>query len=94
MITEVNDLVRLFKAVANKRRVEILRLLLTEGEKNVSEVAQRLEISFVSASRHLLQLERVGLLKNYQKSLWVYYSVNDGPSSEVKALLQIIELKL
>ncbi len=33
-VAEVNDLVRLFKAVANKRRVEILRLLLDEGEKN------------------------------------------------------------
>jgi len=89
-MTDINDLVRLFKAVANKRRVEILKLLLNEGEKNVSEVAQHLKISFVSASRHLLQLERVGLLKNRQQSLWVYYSINDNPSPDVKGALKMI----
>ncbi len=90
-MSEVNDLVRLFKAVANKRRVEILRLLLDEGEKNVSEVSQRLKISFVSASRHLLQLERVNLLKNRQENLWVYYSVNDNPPLDAKKLLELIK---
>ena len=86
----MNDLVRLFKAVANKRRLEILRLLITEGEKNVSEVCEHLGISYVSASRHLLQLERVGLLKNRQQSLWVYYSINDTPSVTCKEIIEIV----
>jgi len=87
----MSELVRLFKAVGNKRRLEILRLLMTEGEKNVSEVSQRLGISYVSASRHLLQLERVGLLKNRQQNLWVYYSINDTPSETCKDILELVK---
>ena len=37
-MTDVNELMRLFKAVANKRRLEVLKLLSSKGEKNVSEV--------------------------------------------------------
>ncbi|MCK4256949.1 winged helix-turn-helix transcriptional regulator [candidate division WOR-3 bacterium] len=89
-MTDVNELMRLFKAVANKRRLEILRLLSSKGEKNVSEVAECMDISIMSASRHLLQLERVGLLKNRQQSIWIYYSINDKPSPIAKNVLQLI----
>ena len=91
---EVNELMRLFKAAANKRRLEILRLLITEGEKNVSDVCEHLGISYVSASRHLLQLERVGLLKNRQQSLWVYYSINDTSSESCREILELVRQRI
>ncbi len=91
---EAIELVRLFKAVANKRRLEILRLLITEGEKSVSGVSEHLGISYVSASRHLLQLERVGLLKNRQQSLWVYYSINNMPSESCREILELVKQRI
>ena len=88
-------LTKSLKAVANERRVSILKMLFKEGEMNVSQSSQRINLSFKSTSRHLLRLEDVGLVKRRQDSLWVYYSINrEGLSRYSQALLQLIQGKI
>lgn len=70
-------LVKVFKAVANEKRVKILRLLVKEKEVSVEEIAQRLKIGYKTASSHLQKLINVNLVKRYQKSLFVFYSINE-----------------
>jgi len=68
--------VKVFKALANQKRLNILRLLMREGELPVSVIAKRLRISFTSASKNLLKLENVGLIKRREDSIWIYYEIN------------------
>lgn len=51
----------LFAAMAHPARIRIVELLF-EGEKPVGEVAKALGISQSSASQHLAQLARAGLI--------------------------------
>jgi len=88
----MDALTKSFKAVANERRVRILRMLLDKREMNVSQISQGINLSFKSTSRHLLRLEDVGLIKRRQDNLWVYYSINrEGLNRYSQALLQLIK---
>lgn len=88
----MDALTKSLKAVANERRVRILRMLSKEGEMSVSQISQRINLSFKSTSRHLLRLEDVGLVKRRQDSLWVYYSINrEGLNRHNQVLLQLVK---
>ena len=51
----MKNLERLLKALANRRRLEILKVLKKEreGELSVGEIAERIGLSFKATSRHL-----------------------------------------
>ena len=66
----------IFKAVANERRVKIIRMLGKKDEMTVNSIANELNLSMPAVSRHLVKLESVGLLKKRQTSKWIYYSLN------------------
>ncbi len=52
----------LFKALANRRRLKIIRYLKKYGEKSVTDVAGVIDISVRSTSKHLLILSSAGLV--------------------------------
>ncbi|PYU96333.1 MAG: transcriptional regulator [Acidobacteria bacterium] len=53
---------RVFHALAHPARRAMLRRL-TEGERNLSELAAPLRMSFPAASKHVRVLERAGLVR-------------------------------
>ncbi|MCM1989761.1 ArsR/SmtB family transcription factor [Oceanirhabdus seepicola] len=68
-------LVKLFKALGDETRIRIINLL-RHGELCVCEIESILEINQSNASRHLSKLINVGLIKNYKKAQYVYYSLD------------------
>ena len=75
------------KAVANQRRLLILRLLMKNKEMNVAEIAGNIELSFKSTSRHLSQLAGLDIVGKDQKGLFMYYSVSKKHLPLVKFIL-------
>jgi len=67
--------VKLFKALGDETRIRIINLL-RHGELCVCEIESILEINQSNASRHLSKLINVGLIKNYKKAQYVYYSLD------------------
>lgn len=68
---------KVFKAVANEKRIKILKLLLKENdEMSVESIAKSLKIGYKTASQHLQKLANVGLVKKRQKGLHAFYSIN------------------
>lgn len=86
----MKELTNIFKALANERRLRILKLLLAERELTVSEISERINLSYKSTSKHLIQLERAGFLKNRMVSLNVYYSIADLNNGARKELIKLI----
>lgn len=76
------------KAVANRRRLEILRYLKIKKELTLDDVADRLELSFRSTSKHLIILSRSGLLVRKQKSRFVIYQLESNIPRYLQSLLQ------
>lgn len=69
------NMLKLSKAFSDKNRVKILDML-TDGPKNVSSVADKLNVEENLASHHLRVLHSLGLLKNSKKGRQVFYDLN------------------
>ena len=64
---------RTLKASANRRRFRILAFLKKESEATVGEIAEHINLSFKSTSRHLAVLYGAELVERTQRSSEVFY---------------------
>lgn len=81
---------RLLKAVANTRRLAILRCLKRRKEATVGDIAESIKLSFKSTSRHLGILSAADLLDREQRSLEVYYRIAEEIGAPISSLLSIL----
>jgi ArsR family transcriptional regulator len=72
MAKQLDQMERLFKALADSTRLRILGLLLT-GEVCVCDIHETLKIPQPKASRHLAYLRRSGLVETRRDGLWIHY---------------------
>jgi predicted transcriptional regulator len=75
----------------SRLRIEVLKILFNVGELNVSEIARRLRINYVSASKHLKILEDEGILQRKMFGRIRLYRVNEQ-SPKAKALQNLIDV--
>jgi DNA-binding transcriptional ArsR family regulator len=67
------------KAVAEPRRLEILRILRDEGDLSVTELTRRVEVTQQAVSLHLKVLEDAGLVEARREGTRHVYAVRrDG----------------
>lgn len=78
---------RLFAALANPTRRDILDLLLG-GERTAGEIAERFDMSRPSVSEHLRQLVDAGLVSERADGRHVRYSASPEPLLAVRDWLQ------
>lgn len=74
---------RLLKALSNPKRLQILSLLM-EGEKNVGELEQQVDLSQSALSQHLARLRSDGIVKTRRDAQTIYYSLT---CDKAKALI-------
>ena len=67
------QLMKILKALANPRRFAILANLKKNRALNVSAIAEKIDLSFRSTSKHLLKLEDVVLVERKHQSREVFY---------------------
>jgi ArsR family transcriptional regulator len=68
------DAVRVFKALSDVTRVEIVKLL-GKAPRNVTELTSLVSVSQPKVSRHLKILRDAGLLRDVRKGKWVWYEL-------------------
>ncbi|MFQ5791421.1 MAG: ArsR/SmtB family transcription factor [Acidobacteriota bacterium] len=69
------DAVQAIKAVGDRTRLQILRVLL-QGEQCVTDIAQMLGLAQPRISHHLTILRNSGLVLDRRKGKQIIYSVN------------------
>lgn len=69
-------LVKIFKALANEHRIELLHLL-QKGEKEISELSKHMRLPYKTVARNLKILERTNLVVSRRWQGMVYYSLRD-----------------
>ncbi len=84
------QLEKIFKALANRRRLAILHFLAKEKELSVAEIARRIKLSFTSTSKHLAILRQLDIVDRRQEGLTVHYSLADPFPHLIKQFLPII----
>lgn len=86
----MKELERILKALANKRRLTVLKYLKVKKEASVGDIADTINLSLKSTSRHLGVLTAVDILEKEQRSLQVFYRLSPDQKSIVKHLLTIL----
>lgn len=71
------DLVKIFYALSEKIRLDIIALLLENKELCVCDFIRIFKISQPRLSFHLRILRDANLVKHRKEGKWVYYSIND-----------------
>jgi len=65
---------KVFKALSNPARLEIVRLL-AERQFCVNALVKRMNISQAAVSQHLKILENAGLVKKRKEGCWIHYAL-------------------
>lgn len=66
---------KVYKALANRRRLVILLYLQKHGQASVTKLSEHLRISFRSTSKHLQILRQMDIVGSEQIRLEQYYSL-------------------
>jgi DNA-binding transcriptional ArsR family regulator len=84
---EVVKTSHVLKAIAEPRRLEILRLLRDEGDLSVTDIGRRIDVTQQAASLHLKVLEQAGLVEARRDGTRHLYSVRPEGFRPVQAFV-------
>ena len=71
-----NEIIKIFKALGNERRFSVVQHILKQKELTVSQISERINLSFKSTSRHLSVLKNANMVLSKQTNLNNFYSLN------------------
>jgi ArsR family transcriptional regulator len=90
MKSQLPEMARLFRALADPTRLRIMGLLVT-GEVCVCHIHESLGIPQPTASRHLAYLRKAGLVDTRRDGLWVYYRLTDGGDEVTRTIREAVQ---
>lgn len=76
-----------YKALANRRRLSILKYLSSRTNASVGDIAKEIKLQVKSTSKHLRVLAGVDFVESEQQSLHVFYFLPKEKSSILKQTL-------
>jgi DNA-binding transcriptional ArsR family regulator len=74
---QINNLEKILKALANRRRLAIIGYLYRKKIATVSDIARKIDLSFRSTSKHLAILSAADIVAKDQRGRFVYYKIGD-----------------
>lgn len=80
--------VQIFKALADKTRIEILSKLLEEGEMSCQELSKKFNLSQPTLSHHYNKLVQANILLNRRDGVLWFYKINKQYLKEIGLDLQ------
>lgn len=90
MKESIGQVEQIFKALANRRRLTILRLLSAQGSTSVGDIAAELKLSYAATSRHLRALLNTNLVEQEQVNTTVNYSLPTHRPLALQAAIKMI----
>lgn len=81
---------RVLKALANRRRIAILKYLKKSKEASVGNIAEEIRLSFKATSRHLCVLSGAGIIDREQRSLSVFYRLAPDMSETARRVIALV----
>ncbi len=81
---------KILKALANKRRLEMLKYLNKNKEAVVVDIADGINLSVRATSKHLLKLTDAEILINNQKGIYVFYKLSQPVHPLVRLTISLL----
>ena len=85
----MQDLERVLKALANKRRLAILKFLGNRKRASVGDIAGQIKLSFRATSQHLTILKSVEIIEREQEGLVVWHMLHAPKHPLVAKVLEL-----
>lgn len=89
-MAELKPLERTLKALANRKRLEIIVHLKKPHTLIVSEIARLIDMKIHAASKHLRILTTVGIVETTKRGLFVSYRLSLKQDDLVKTVLRLL----
>jgi len=86
----MHKLEKILKALANRRRLAILKHLKENKEASVTEIAQEINLSLKATSKHLGILSAMDILEKEQRILQMFYRLSDDQNLAVKYIVSLL----
>ena len=86
----MHKLEKILKALANRRRLAILKYLKENKEAPVSEIAGKINLSFKATSKHLGVLSAIDIIERDQRSSRMFYSLSAKQEPSIKYIISIL----
>ena len=86
----MKELEKVLKALANRRRLAILKYLKARGEATVGDIAHEIKLSFKATSRHLAVLHACDSIEKDQRSSHVFYHITIPSKPAIKHILALL----
>ena len=86
----MNEYEKVLKALANRRRLSILKYLKEKKEATVGELAAKIKLSFKSTSKHMAVLSAADIVEKDQKNLSMFYYISSKQSPVSKNILELL----
>ena len=90
MDKDIRELEKILKALANRRRLTILKYLKENREASVGEISGEIKLSFKSTSKHLAILAETDIVERDQRSLQMFYRIAPSLKSSARAILSLL----
>jgi DNA-binding transcriptional ArsR family regulator len=84
------ELEKVLKAFANKRRIAIISILKNQKEASVSDIAEKIKLSFKSTSKHLGILSSIDIVEKEQRSSQVFYKIAIDLPESVRKIISLV----
>lgn len=86
----MKEIEKQMKALANARRLSILKYLKKTREATMGDIADEIKLSFKATSKHLGILYAAGILEKDQRSLTINYRLAKAPHVAARQILSIL----
>jgi DNA-binding transcriptional ArsR family regulator len=87
----MKEIEKILKALANRRRLAIVRFLRKEKEATVGEIAEVIRLSFKATSKHLGVLASADIVDKEQRSLQMWYRLSPTMHTLAKYISNSLE---
>ncbi len=86
----MKDLEKIFKALANRRRLAIIKYLKNNKDASVGEVSRAIKASFKATSKHLLILSSANIVDREQVHFQAAYRLAPRVHPVLKVFLTLV----
>jgi DNA-binding transcriptional ArsR family regulator len=81
---------RVLKALANRRRLAMLKFLKDKKEAPVGKIADAIHLSFKATSKHLSLLAAADIVEREQRSLQMFYYLNTTLPEPARSIVSLL----
>lgn len=78
------------KALANRRRLAILRFLKRTHKASVGDIAEEIRLSFKATSKHLGILSSADIVDREQQSLQMFYHLSSDLPASARLIISLL----